>query len=230
MNPIALSILIAVIGYLFGSISAARIIFARLRPGEEPVRIRMPSTDGKAELVSHAIGATNVMMTFGSRWGMLTMALDAAKAFVPALILRLAFPGQPYSLIVAGAVLSGHIWPVWHRFSGGGGNSCILGMLLAISPAGLVVTHVGSMLIGKFLPKFAFMSGVVLMIPWFAWRYGIVSPESIFAIAVTLIYMAGQLPEIIQYARLKRAGHIIDAAHVMRLMKNSKTNSQGDRP
>ena len=227
MNPLILSILIAVTGYLIGSISPARIIFARLRPGEEPVRIRMPSLDGKAELVSHAIGATNVMMTFGSRWGMLTMALDIVKVFLPALILRLTFPGEPYSLIVAAAVLTGHLWPVWHRFSGGGGNSCILGMLLAISPLGLVVTHLGSMLIGKFLPKIAFMSGVVLMIPWFVWRNGLFSPEAIFAVMVTLIYVTGQLPEIIQYVRLKKEGHIIDAAHVMRLMKHSSKQSSG---
>jgi glycerol-3-phosphate acyltransferase PlsY len=219
-------LLIAAGGYLIGSISFARIVFSRLKPGEEPDRIRTPTTDGQAELVSHAIGATNVMIAFGPRWGLFTTALDIAKAFVPALVLRLLFPAESYHLVAAVAVLVGHLWPVWYAFSGGGGNSSIMGMLLAISPLGLLVTHIGGMIIGKFVPMFAFLGGVALMIPWFAWRNGIFSPEAVFAVVITLLYVAGQLPEARQLRQLKREGHVLEIKHVMQLMKRSAATGQ----
>lgn len=219
-------LLIIVAGYLIGSVSFARIIFARLRPGEKPVRIKTPTTDGKAELVSHAIGATNVMLAFGPRWGMLATMLDVAKAFVPTLVLSLVFPDQSYHLFCAVSVLVGHLWPVWYRFSGGGGNSCILGMLLAISPIGLLLTHGAGMIIGKLYPVLSFLAGVALTIPWFAWRYGLFSPEAAFAVVITFLYIGGQLPEAKRISQLKREGHHLDMKHVMNQMKHSAATGQ----
>jgi glycerol-3-phosphate acyltransferase PlsY len=219
-------LLVALLGYLVGSIQPARIVFARMRPGTEPDRIRTPTTDGEAELVARAIGATNVMIAFGPRWGMLTMALDALKAFVPTLALLLAFPDESYHLVCAVAVLVGHLWSVWYGFSGGGGNSSIMGMMLAISPIGLVVTHAGGMLIGKVAPMFAFLGGVALTIPWFAWRDGVYSPEVAFAIAITVLYVLPQLTQLGDIRRLKREGHELDVEHVMRLMKGSASTGK----
>ena len=211
----------AILGYLIGSISFARLVFARLRPGTEPDLLRTPTTDGEAELVQHAVGATNVMVAFGPKWGMLTTALDAAKAFLPTLAFNLAFPGQPYDLICAASVLVGHLWPVWYRFSGGGGNSSILGMLLAISPLGAIVTHAGGYLVGRVTPMFAFHAGVALTIPWFAWRNGPTSPEVLFGVTITALYFLGQLPEIVEYRRLRRAGYTLDVEHTMRTMRSA---------
>ncbi len=42
-------------------------------------------------------------------------------------------PGETYALICGVAVLVGHLWPVWYRFVGGGGNSSVIGMVLAIA-------------------------------------------------------------------------------------------------
>lgn len=182
-------LLIFVTGYLIGSISFARIIFAFKRPGTEPDRIRSVSTDGKAELIAHQVGATNVVIAFGRRWGLTATALDMAKAFVPVLALRLVFPESSYHLVCGVAVLIGHLWPVWYKFSGGGGNSCIMGMMLAISPLGLVLTQMGGMLIGKIYPRYLFFAGVVLSIPWFAWQNGIFSPESAFALVGSACFM-----------------------------------------
>lgn len=221
MEKALIYILVVLAGYLIGSVSPARIIFAKLRPGQEPEPLRTPTTDGQAELVAHNVGATNVMIAFGSRWSLLTSAIDAAKAFVPALVLRLLFPAEYYHLAVAVAVLAGHLWPVWHKFRGGGGNSSILGMMLAISPVGLIVSHIGGMLIGRLVPMLTFLGGVILTIPWFAWRNGIISPETGFAVTITLLYVAGQLPEAIQVFKLKREGHVIDPRYVMHMMKRS---------
>ena len=221
LNRIVLYAVSLPVGYLIGSISFARLIFAKLKPGCEPERLRTPTKDGKAELVSHAIGATNVMMAFGPRWGMLATALDIMKAFLPVLALRIVFPGEYYHLTLATAILAGHLWPVWYTFVGGGGNSCIIGMLLAVSPLGVLVTHAGGVIIGKITPVFAFLGGVGLTIPWFVFRNGIFSPETGFALVIFLLYLAGQLPEAREYNRLKRLGYELDSGHVMDVMRRS---------
>jgi len=216
-----ISLLTIFFGYLIGSISFARLSFAILKPGTAPDLIRTPTTDAQAELVSHAIGATNVMIAFGSRWGILVSVLDALKAFLPTLIIRIMFPEAPYFLLAATAVLVGHLWPVWHRFSGGGGNSSIMGMMLAISPVGLLLTHAGGMLLGRISPMFSFVGGIALTIPWFALRNGLYSLEVAFAVTITILYVLAELPEIIQLRNLKRQGHTLDYGHVVSLMKKS---------
>lgn len=226
MNPNWMMVLAGVIGYLIGSVSFARIVFAKLRPGQAPDLIRTPTMDGQAEMVSHAVGATNVMMAFGPRWGMFVTFLDALKAFAPTLAFRILYPEEPYFLIVAAAVLIGHLWPVWYRFSGGGGNSSIMGMLLAISPLGLIISHVGGMLIGRIAPHLAFLGGVALTIPWFVFRDGVFSAETIFALTITLLYLLAELPEILQILRLKKQGHKIDYGHVMSMMKKSAAKKE----
>ncbi|HAM63900.1 MAG TPA: hypothetical protein DCP62_09775 [Erysipelotrichaceae bacterium] len=226
MTQWQMTLMVALIGYLIGSVSFARLVFARLKPGVPIEPIRTPTTDGQGELVAHAVGATNVMIVFGPRWGMLTSLVDLLKAFIPTLVLRLLFPDEPYFLICATAVLIGHLWPVWYSFRGGGGNSNIMGMLLAISPLGLIVTHTAGMLIGRIYPVLSFLGGVVLSIPWFAWRNGIFSAETAFAVVICVIYVAGQLPEANQMRKLKKEGHDLDIDHVMRMMKRSAATGQ----
>jgi acyl phosphate:glycerol-3-phosphate acyltransferase len=221
MPSLWIYLLMVVAGYLIGSPSFARLVFARLKPGEIPDRIRTPSKDGQAELVSHAVGATNVMIAFGPRWGMLVTILDIIKGCLPTLAVRLLFPDQHYPLVIAIAILAGHLWPVWYRFCGGGGNSSIMGMLLAISPLGLLISHAGGMLIGHFAPVFTFVGGIALTIPWFAIRNGLFSPEVAFALAITLLYVMAELPEMRQINELKRQGHELDLRHVLTMMKRS---------
>ena len=220
----------ALVGYFIGSVSPARIIFAIKKPGQVPDSIRTSTTDGQAELIAHHVGSTNVMIAFGARWGLLTMLVDMVKAFVPTLVLSLVFPDMHVHLLCALAILIGHLWPVWYKFSGGGGNSCIIGMLLAISPLGMVVSHVGGMLIGKWLPMLSFLGGVLLTIPWFAVRNGLFSPETGFAVLISLLYIAGQLPEAIQISKLRRQGHVIDPRNVVRMMKQSAARRKQSEP
>lgn len=221
MDQWLMMLLVGAVGYLIGTVSFARLVFAYLKPGATPDAIRTPTTDGQAELVAHAVGATNVMIAFGPRWGMMTTLADILKSFVPTLLLRLIYPEDPYYLICPIAILIGHLWPVWYAFRGGGGNSSIMGTLLAISPIGLLVTHSLGMLIGQVYPMFSFLGGIVLMIPWFAWQNGVFSAETAFAVIITVLYVAGQWPEAMQIRQLKREGHELDLKHVMRMMKRS---------
>ncbi len=211
--------LFAVIGYLIGSISFARIILALKRPGEEIVRIRTVSEDEEVVLVSHAVGATNVLMTLGKNWGLTTMLLDILKAFIPMILVKYLYPDELYYLFCGIFVLIGHLWPLWFGFQGGGGNSVVMGMIFAVSPLGLLAAMVSGMAIGMFLPTLAFIASVGMAIPWFMLTKGIFSPETYFAVVVTIIYFLGQLPETLQFLRFKKAGHTFDTSHVMKMMK-----------
>ena len=221
MEEYGILMVFAAIGYLIGSISFARIIFAIKRQGEEPVLIRSVSSDGEVEIVSHAVGATNVMMAMGKKWGMTTMLLDLLKAFIPMILIRAFYPDESYHLLCGIFVLIGHLWPVWHRFQGGGGNSTALGMMLAASPIGLLVTQSIGMAIGMALPAVTFLAGVGLSIPWFILTKGFFSYETYFALIMTFIYILGQIPEAVQYIRHMRAGHVFDMKLVITKMKQA---------
>lgn len=226
MNEVGMVVLVALIGYILGSISFARLIFAWKRPGEEIEKIRSVSIDGKVEVVAHEIGATNVMMVFGRNWGLTTMAMDVAKGFFPVLILNLLYPEASYHLVCGVFVLIGHLWPVWYKFHGGGGYSSIMGMMLAISPLGLVLTQAGGALMGKWNQRLLFLSGIVLIIPWFMVRDGIFSPEVLFALVITIGYFLAQLPEIIEVKKLMSQGYKFDRNQVVNMMKHaSKTGT-----
>ena len=74
---------------------------------------------------------------------------------------------------------------------------------------------------GMVNPMFSFLGGIILMIPWFIWQNGLFSAETVFAILMALLYVAGQWPEAMQIRRLKKEGHELDLKHVMRMMRRS---------
>jgi acyl phosphate:glycerol-3-phosphate acyltransferase len=65
------------------------------------------------------IGATNVWRTFGARYGLPVMVLDAAKGFVPALLATI-YAGHLAGVLAGGAAMLGHWRPLFLRFARGG--------------------------------------------------------------------------------------------------------------
>ena len=86
------------------------------------------------------VGATNVFRSVGRTWGVATFLLDAAKGYLPALLLpkaavALGLPAaEGYGLLYGAAAIAGHTWPVWLRFKGGKGVATSAGVLLAVAP------------------------------------------------------------------------------------------------
>lgn len=114
------AILIAAsIGYLLGSIPFGLVLTQLAGLGD----IR--------RIGSGSIGATNVLRTGNKALAALTLLLDLAKGLAAALIGALWGP-EP-ALAAAGAVVLGHIFPVWLGFRGGKGVATALGVLLAIA-------------------------------------------------------------------------------------------------
>lgn len=207
---IRLAIVAALIGYLLGAISFARIVVRAKTGGDvRPVDITTP--DGAGRLVSQSVSASAVRLQLGARYGILVGVLDILKAFLPALALRAAFPDQPYYLVCAAAAPFGHNWPIYYRFKGGNGQAVILGGMLAIDWIGALVTNGSAVLLGLTVLRDGLVGdvgGILLLLPWMWWRYGLISPEMVYALVVNVAWWASFWPTLTQYTRLKREGHL----------------------
>ncbi|HET9404707.1 MAG TPA: glycerol-3-phosphate 1-O-acyltransferase PlsY [Burkholderiales bacterium] len=128
MNLLA-AILIA---YLIGSISFAVLV-------SRAFGLPDPHTYGSGNP-----GATNVLRTGKTTAAALTLLGDAFKGWFAVMLVEQHVIGEPVAAAAAAvAVTLGHMYPVFHRFSGGKGVSTALGVLLALDPwlaAGTVAT------------------------------------------------------------------------------------------
>jgi glycerol-3-phosphate acyltransferase PlsY len=208
MNPILISLLAAVIGYLLGSISFARIVARVFAPDKEITGMRLPVANSDEVMEVSAVSGTTISMELGAKYGVLTALLDIAKVAIPALIFRLRYPETPYFLLLAAAGLVGHNWPLYHRFKGGRGLSPSYGGLLVCDWLGtLIMANVG-MFLGMMVLKnigVAYILGFVLMIPWLWFRtrnWAYVA----YAIFVTVIFIIAMIPEIKKIRDLRRRG------------------------
>lgn len=118
-------------GYLIGSISGARIIGGRRAAGDlSRTKVILDGT-GSA-VVTHGVSPSALQARQGAKSGLPAGAIDIAKALLPALAARLIWPDSPEDVLVAAAVLVGHVYPIYYRFVGGFGISPLLGGLLVI--------------------------------------------------------------------------------------------------
>jgi glycerol-3-phosphate acyltransferase PlsY len=112
-------ILAAIIGYLLGSIPWGLLLTKACGYGD----IRA--------IGSGNIGATNVLRTGNKALAAATLALDLLKGLAAVWIG--AIWGSDAALAAAGAVVLGHMFPVWLGFRGGKGAATALGVLLALA-------------------------------------------------------------------------------------------------
>ncbi len=120
-------VLIAIIGYLWGSIPAGYWMGQLLRGKDFDIRA----------YGSHKIGATNVLRTLGRVPALIVLVFDLSKGIGPTLIATFVsiFSGAGWGPAVAGlAALIGHCYPVFIGFKGGRGVLTGAGALLVISP------------------------------------------------------------------------------------------------
>lgn len=113
-------------GYLVGSLSFAVIV-------SRAMGLNDPRTFG-----SKNPGATNVLRSGSKVAAIITLVLDAAKAWLPVMLVK--WYGKPYGLedgtmaMVGLAAFLGHLYPIFFKFAGGKGVATALGVLLGISP------------------------------------------------------------------------------------------------
>ena len=160
--------LLVLLGYVLGSIPFGYLL------------VRAQSGGDVRAIGSGNIGATNVARTAGVSVGLATLVLDAAKGFFAVWLAGHFSGGNIRFMMYAGlAAISGHVFPIWLKFSGGKGVATALGVFLMISWAAVAAAV------------------AIFAIVVFFWRY--VSLASISAAAalpllVYLLYAPGHAP------------------------------------
>jgi glycerol-3-phosphate acyltransferase PlsY len=208
MNPV-IAVVAALVGYVLGSISFARVVSRLVAPNVDVARTELPMV-GSEDKLQMPVSGTAVSVQLGAKWGMITALLDMLKTALPALAFRLIYPGAHYFLIVAVMGVVGHNWPVFHRFKGGRGLSPIYGGLFVVDFLGVWATSFGGLLLGLLVVRdvvVAFMAGLWLMIPWLWFRTYDVWYLA-YGIAVNILFVVAMIPEIRQTmeARKKAGG------------------------
>jgi len=128
-------LLIAIIGYLWGSIPSGYWMGKLLRGKDFDIR----------DYGSHKTGATNVRRTLGNLPAAVVFVIDLSKGVGPTLLATLVpfFYITGWGPTVAGlAALLGHCFPVFIGFKGGRGVLTGAGALLVISPLTFLVALV----------------------------------------------------------------------------------------
>jgi glycerol-3-phosphate acyltransferase PlsY len=157
---IAKFVLVALIGYLLGSIPFGLIISRR----RAKIDIRQYGS-GKT-------GGTNVLRTLGRKAFLTVVFLDISKGAL-AVVFAGLIVGQEFMIvgnsglgplfarvIAALAAMAGHIWPVFLKFKGGRGVATFLGGLIALCPvAGLFSGE--ALIIGAGLSGFASLGSII---------------------------------------------------------------------
>jgi acyl-phosphate glycerol 3-phosphate acyltransferase len=129
--------------YLIGSISPS-VFLGRLVKG---IDVR--------EHGSGNAGASNAFRVLGTRLGVVVMAADILKGFLPVLAARY-LTDPSVTVLVAMAAIAGHNWSVFLKGRGGKGVATAAGAILAMMPVVIAV------LVGTFLVVLAATSIVSL--------------------------------------------------------------------
>jgi acyl phosphate:glycerol-3-phosphate acyltransferase len=162
------------------------------------------------------LGATNVYRTLGARFGLLVLALDAAKGALAVAWTHLgpwggAFPGgSGWAALAAGlAAIVGHVLTVFAGWRGGRGVATTVGVFLALAPAAM----------GLGLAAFAV-------------AFALTRRVSVGSLALALVYPLGIAATVHGPGRAKllAAGILVAALIVYRHLPNIRRLARGTEP
>jgi len=134
--------------------------------GSIPFGLLLVRLAGKGDVRSVGsgnIGATNVVRAGGKWLGILTMALDALKGFLPVFLAQnpgfFGF-GDTVVSFVALAAVAGHMFTPWLRFKGGKGVATTLGVALAFNPW-IILPSLGVFVLTVALTRFVSLGSIL---------------------------------------------------------------------
>lgn len=169
----------AIVAYLIGSLSGARILGRRWAPGDDLSSTKIVLDGTGASVTTSGVSPSSLQARAGAQGGLRAALFDILKAFLPTLAARLIWGEGPEEVLVAAAVLVGHVYPVYHRFVGGFGISPLIGSLLVIDVWAAVASIAAFGALGIALGS-AYV-GIEIwplgLLPWFAlrgdpWEFG----------------------------------------------------------
>ncbi len=156
-----------VMTYVLGSIPFGLLV-GRLICGVDP------RTEG-----SRNIGATNVARLCGTKYGVLALALDLVKGFLPVWVAGKFNDGWLYLSFCALAAIAGHMYSCFLGGRGGKGFATTIGAFLAIAPGATVLSvatciaviaasgyvSLGALAFGAALPVLLLLGGGFAFLP-----------------------------------------------------------------
>ncbi len=131
----------AVVAYLLGSLNFAVILS------------RIFHHDDVRKYGSGNAGATNMVRTYGRKWGIITFICDGLKAAV-AVLASMLLMGEGGAYIAALFAILGHIFPVYYKFRGGKGVAVAAISILCLNPlvfGVLVVVFVAIVYVSRYI-------------------------------------------------------------------------------
>jgi len=196
----------AVIGYLIGSISTARLVYFFSTGSTDYAPFSEINPEGE-EYVVDLVSATWVTKKLGKRYGCITAIMDMVKVGLPTLLFKLLFTGHPYFLLVALAGIAGHNYPLYHGFKGGRGESPLIGALLVVNWFGLFIANGVASILGYILGSIMVLrwSSYFLLIFWF-WFYFRDVYYVIFMVLANFLFWFSMRKDMISFQEAKKKG------------------------
>jgi glycerol-3-phosphate acyltransferase PlsY len=190
-SEIVAGILAIVIAYLLGSIPSA-YLFTSLLTGKN---IR--------QIGGGNVGGLNVYREVGARSGIGVVVADMAKGAAAVSIAYWLF-GLPQLFVLAAgvAVVAGHLWMLFLKFSGGGGISTSFGMLtillLIYGYWRELAIFIVIMALVVAITRNAAASAVIsqLFLPLIVWLGTYSLPITIFSIGLGLVMLSKRIPTL----------------------------------
>ncbi len=144
-------VLLAVGGYLMGSLSFAVIVS------------RVMGLDDPRTYGSQNPGATNVLRSGNKKAAIATLLFDALKGYFPVLLVKLYGPAfglddRAVALVAISAFI-GHLWPVFFAFKGGKGVATAAGILFGVEPL-LGLATMGTWVIVAFFSRYSSLAAL----------------------------------------------------------------------
>jgi glycerol-3-phosphate acyltransferase PlsY len=196
----------AVVGYLLGSISTARVIYFLSTGSRDYTPFTEVNSAGE-EYEVDLVSATWVSKKLGKRYGCFTAVLDMLKVGLPTLLFKLLFTAHPYFLLVALAGMAGHNYPLYHGFKGGRGESPMIGVLLVINWFGLILANGVASVLGYILGSIMVLrwSSYFLLIFWY-WFYFQDIYYVVFMLLANFLFWFSMRKDMISFQEAKKRG------------------------
>ncbi|MBE7706188.1 MAG: glycerol-3-phosphate 1-O-acyltransferase PlsY [Cyanobacteria bacterium SIG30] len=161
MITIIRSVIMAILGYIIGSIPTGYIV------------VKVAKNEDIRTIGSGSTGATNVKRVMGKKWFFIVLLLDALKGATPVLIAKYLLPDNYGITAVVAAifVILGHSKSIFLNFSGGKSVASGVGTILALNPvAGLTIAVIWAFI--TYFSKYVSLGSIIALslsplIMWF---------------------------------------------------------------
>ena len=185
-------LLLIIIAYLLGSLSAAVLVCNLLGLSD-------PRSGGSGNP-----GTTNVMRLHGKKAAFLTLSGDILKGIIPVLLAKVISNSEIIIALSGLAAFLGHIFPIYFRFKGGKGVATLIGILFAthwLLGAAYVLTWVLTAYIFRYSSLAALTAAILT--PLYAYFSGQETQYIISLIIIMIILLWRHKPNIINLIKKK---------------------------